>query len=206
MSQCTVPTLGEDGLILEGIATTLNPEGTVNIAPMGPIVAPELNCLLLRPFKSSTTYANLVRHGQGVFHVTDDVLLFAQSAIGNTAPQPRLTHAAVIEGQVIVDSCRWCEFKIESVDDSQQRAAIVARTVKVVRNRDFVGFNRAQHAVLEAAILATRMHLVPASDIEAEFGRLRTVVEKTGSNREHAAFELLAEHVETSRVASGLGQ
>ena len=61
--------------ILEGIVTTRNEDGTINVAPMGPVVdpaeAPRITNLLLRPFQTSTTYANLARTRQGVFHVTD---------------------------------------------------------------------------------------------------------------------------------------
>ena len=64
-----------DGTLLEGIVTTLNDDGTPHIAPMGPIVDGEFNVLLLRPFRTSTTYQNLKRTGQGVLHVTDDVEL-----------------------------------------------------------------------------------------------------------------------------------
>ncbi len=37
---------------------------------------------VLRPFRTSTTYRNLKAHGEGVLHITDDVLLLARTAIG----------------------------------------------------------------------------------------------------------------------------
>ena len=71
-------------MILEGILTTLSPEGLLNIAPMGPEIGPDpsMKTFELRPYRSSTTYQNLKARGEGVFHVTDDVLLLAQTAIG----------------------------------------------------------------------------------------------------------------------------
>ena len=68
-------------MILEGIVTTISPAGEVNIAPMGPRVDAEMRRLLLRPFNTSQTYRNLRQHGEGVFHVTDDVLLLAQISL-----------------------------------------------------------------------------------------------------------------------------
>ena len=65
-------------MILEGIVTTLDSDGRVNIAPMGPIVDVAMSTLHFRPFKSSRTYANLMQTQCGVFHVVDDVLLFGQ--------------------------------------------------------------------------------------------------------------------------------
>jgi hypothetical protein len=57
--------------------------------------------------------------------------------------------------------------------------------------REFFGFNRAKHAVLEAAILATRTDFLPAAEILSEFARLRVAVDKTGGPAERRAFELL---------------
>ena len=79
-------------MILEGIVTTLNDDATLNIAPMGPRVDPGTNLARfeLRPYRSSTTYHNLKARGEGVFHVTDDVLLLAQTAIGvAVSPAPK---------------------------------------------------------------------------------------------------------------------
>src|SRR5207302_1235693 len=59
-------------VILEGIVTTLDEADRLNVAPMGPRVEPEMDQLLLRPFRTSTTYRNLKGRGEGVFHVTDD--------------------------------------------------------------------------------------------------------------------------------------
>ena len=70
-------------LILEGVVSTLNPgheddvSVDVNISPMGPRVTGAMDSLLLKPYTSSRTYANLKRHGEGVFHVTDDMDLIA---------------------------------------------------------------------------------------------------------------------------------
>ena len=69
-------------MILEGVVTTLDESGVLNIAPMGPRLVHGLERFLLRPFRSSTTYRNLKIKCEGVFHVTDDVLLIARAAIG----------------------------------------------------------------------------------------------------------------------------
>src|SRR5436309_10267675 len=75
-------------MILEGIVTTISPEGVLNLAPMGPAVDEAMNRLLLRPYQTAQTYRNLKAHGEGVFHITDDVLLLAQAAIGAVEEPP----------------------------------------------------------------------------------------------------------------------
>ena len=57
--------------------------------------------------------------------------------------------------------------------------------------REFFGFNRAKHAVVEAAILATRTAFLPREQIMAEYERLAVLVEKTGGERETEAFAFL---------------
>ena len=61
--------------------------------------------------------------------------------------------------------------------------------------REFIGFNRARFAVLEAAILATRTHLLPADEIRADFARLQVIVDKTAGPREQEAMAMLTEYV-----------
>jgi uncharacterized protein len=183
-------------MILEGIVTTTNADGTINVAPMGPIVDAAMQSLVLRPFQTSTTYANLKRHGEGVLHVTDDVLLLARAAIGGLDATPETFPAEHVKGAVLRSACRWYEFRVRSLDDSQERTRIQAEVVHTGRLRDFFGFNRAKHAVLEAAILATRVHLLPVEEIRAEFDRLAVPVEKTAGEAEREAFRLLREYVE----------
>jgi len=183
------PQLGSDGRILEGIVTTQNTDASVNISPMGPIVDQHVSQFVFRPFRTSTTYANLKRNGQGVFHITDDVMLFAQAALGQPDPLP------VLDGLKLVDACRWYAFEIESLEDTEERTHIVARTTEHGRQRDFFGFNRAKHAVLEAAILATRLHLLPAEEIAAEIARLEAPVQKTAGRDEIAAFDFIKQYL-----------
>ena len=183
-------------MILEGIVTSLDPDGLVNFAPMGPYVEPSFATLRLRPYKTSRTYQNLKTHGQGVFHVSDDVLLLAQAAIGSLTQMPATFSAEKVKGQVIKSACRWYEFEVTEMDDSQDRTNITARVIHTGRLRDFVGFNRAKHAVLEAAILATRVHLIKKDYIMQEYDRLQIPLEKTAGAAELEAFALLRDFVQ----------
>jgi uncharacterized protein len=199
--QQPVPALPEDSL-LEGIVTTINSDGTPNIAPMGPIVDADFSTVLLRPFRTSVTYQNLKRIEQGVLHVTDDVELLARAAVGRLERQPDLLPAAAVEGVILADACRWYAFRVESIDDRNERTSIVARVVDRGRLRDFFGFNRGKHAVLEAAILATRIGLLEAEHIRNELKRLAVPVEKTGGRQERRAFAFLEQYVAEQLAAS----
>ena len=93
------------------------------------------------------------------------------------------------------DACRYYEFRVTAIDDRAERVTIDAETVHTGRRRDFFGFNRAKHAVVEASILATRTAFLPRAEIEAEFKRLAVLVDKTGGPREKEAFAFLKQHV-----------
>jgi len=185
-----------DKLIAEGIVTTVNPDGSANVSPMGPRVDREFTRLLLRPFQTSTTYQNLKRTGEGVFHITDDVLLIAKAAIGELDPLPPLEPAKHVRGFVLKDACRWFAFKVSRLDDTVERTTIDCTVVAAGEFRPFFGFNRAKHAVLEAAILATRIGILPGEQIRAELERLAIPVEKTAGNQEREAFEFLRQYIQ----------
>jgi uncharacterized protein len=181
------------------------PESRVNIAPMGPIVDERFERFILRPFRTSTTYRNIKATGQSVFHVVDDALLLARAAVGKVVPGPQLPvkPAEQVEGLVLLGACRYYELVAEDMDDSQDPVRIVMRAVRHRRLRDFAGFNRAAHGVLEAAILATRLHLTGAQPVLAKLAELDVIVRKTGSERELQAMAELTAYV-TRWQASGL--
>jgi hypothetical protein len=186
-------------MILEGIVTTISAEGAVNIAPMGPSVEESMQRFVLRPYRTAKTYQNLKACPEGVLHITDDVLLLARAAIGPVEPLPDLERPRRVQGFVLHDCCRYFEFRVQGFDDSGERSRLDAQIVHAERVRDFFGFNRAKHAVIEAAILATRTAFLPRAEIEGELSRLETIVRKTGGERESEAFALLRDHVRHAR-------
>lgn len=189
-------------MILEGIVTSEDREGRLNVAPMGPRVEASMRRFVLRPFRTSRTYRNLKETGEGVLHVTDDVLLLAQTAIGMEI-QPRTRRAEVVRGRILEEACRYYEFRVRDLDDREERVTIQAETVAEGRLRDYFGLNRAKHAVVEGAILATRVDLLPMEGILADFERYAVIVEKTGGESEREAWGLLEGYVR--RVAGERG-
>ena len=158
---------------------------------------------VLKPFRTSQTCLNLTAHGEGVLHVTDDVLLLAQAAVGTPDPYPPLFPAQQVRGYVLRDACRYAEFRVLSRGGNDDRATLEVEVLHIGRLRDFFGFNRGRHAVLEAAILATRTGLLSPESIEAEFARLAPLVEKTGGGRERQAFAFLCRFLASEKRRQG---
>jgi hypothetical protein len=192
-------------MILEGLVTTTTNEGQPHLAPMGPRVNPSMTELLLRPFPTSQTYRNLKAHGEGVFHITDDAALMARSALGLLGQVPQTKLAQAVEGWLLPEACRAYEFRVRSLDESGERVHIQADIVHTHRFRDFLGFHRAKHALLEAAILATRLHLIPADEVDRELARLRIIIDKTAGPDELTALSEVNAYVQRSRRRSEEG-
>jgi uncharacterized protein len=171
--------------ILETVVTTINPDGTVNCAAMGVEWGEER--IVIKPYRGTRTLRNLRAAGAAVVNLTDDMLLFSQAALAD--PHPPTHPAASVEGAVLDDACSWREVRVEAIDESAQRARVSTVVVDGGTGREFLGLNRARHAVLEASILASRARMLPAEDIRAELPRLQELVDKTGGSREREAME-----------------
>ncbi|HEX2636240.1 MAG TPA: DUF447 domain-containing protein [Gemmatimonadales bacterium] len=178
-------------MIIESIVTSMAADGTINFAPMG--VEWGESTLVLKPFLETTTFRNVRETRVAVVNITDDVMLFARAAISN--PEYPWVPATVVRGVVLEAACSWRELEVVTLDDTPPRSRIEARVLHHGFRREFIGFNRARFAVLEAAILATRTHLLPAEEIRAEYARLQVIVDKTAGPREREAMALLTEHV-----------
>jgi uncharacterized protein len=178
-------------LILETIVTTVAEDGRVNVAPMGVEWGDET--IVLKPFLETATYRNLTATRAAVVNLTDDVRVFARAAIAN--PEYPTRPATVVKGVVLEECCSWREVEVRTIDSTPPRSRIDTAVVHRGVHREFIGFNRARHAVLETAIHATRLHLLSKTFVEAEVARLQTIVDKTAGPQEREAMDLLSEHI-----------
>lgn len=193
-------------VIVETIVTTVAADGAINCAPMGVEWEPEREgaAIVLKPFLETATYRNVAATGAAVVNLIDDVRVFARAAISN--PVYETVPAAVVRGVVLADACSWREVEVRSIDSTPPRSRIETAIVHHGARREFIGFNRARHAVLETAIYATRVHMLPREFLLAELERLQVIVDKTAGPREFEAMALLAAYIgEACGRASGPG-
>jgi hypothetical protein len=177
-------------MIREAIVTTVDGEGRVHIAPLGLITDGE--GWILAPFRPSATLDNLRAVPHAVASHVDDVRVFAGCLTGRrdwpTAPTdgpvPRLAAAL----------SHW-ELDVERVVEDETRPRFHCRVAREASHAPAQGFNRAQAAIIEAAILTSRLHMLPRDKVESEMAYLRIAVEKTAGEREAEAWEWLLEKV-----------
>lgn len=183
--------------IRETIVTTVNAEGRVHIAPLG-IIAQD-DGWVIAPFRPSTTLENLVAVPFAIANYTDDMRIFAGCLTGRREwpvvtvdgyPVPRLE--AALSHSVL---------QVVSVKEDEVRPRYFCRIVAGGMHAPFTGMNRAKAAVLELAILVSRLHMLPKEKIDSEIAYLAIAIEKTAGPEEKQAWDWLMERVNEHRAA-----
>ncbi len=185
-------------MIRETILTTRDGEGRVHIAPIGLIEEGER--LVIAPFRPSTTLDNLQAVPYAVANYTDDVLVFAGCLTGRR--QWPVRPATSVPGAVLAQTLAHAELAVEEVRDDALRPRFVCRVVHEETHAPFRGLNRARAAVLEAAILVSRLDRLPADKVDREIAHLAIAVDKTAGPRERQAWEWLMQRIGEHRAAA----
>ena len=101
-----------------------------------------------------------------VANYTDDVRVFAGCLTGrHDWPTVAAEHVPVPR---LAGALAHAELAVTRVTEDAQRPRFHCRVVHRASHAAFAGFNRAQAAVIEAAILVSRLHLLPREKIERE--------------------------------------
>lgn len=193
-------------MIFETIITTQAAGGRIQITPMGAHhhQDEDEDLLVLAPFKPSTTLNNILYSRCAVLNHTDDVRVFAGALTGRndwaTVPAERVFCVR------LRDSLAHTELALERVEDDELRPRLVMRRVFEATHAPFRGFNRAQAAVIEAAILVSRLRMLPAEKIEREMAYLASAVEKTAGPAEREAWQWLEERIRQHRAQEATKQ
>ncbi|HVS26758.1 MAG TPA: DUF447 domain-containing protein [Burkholderiales bacterium] len=183
-------------MIHETIVTTQAQDRRIHIAPMG--IREESGLIVLTPFRPSTTLDNVLANGHAVLNSCDDVRIFA-GCLTNRRDWPTVSADKVPGVRLAAALAHW-ELKLEKIEEDELRPRLLCRVMHQVSHSPFRGFNRAQAAVLEAAILVSRLHLLPWEKIEAEVKYLAIAISKTAGPREQEAWGWLMEKIKAHRA------
>lgn len=186
-------------MILETILSSINADGMVNFAPMGVRIPDEdsershLKRIVLRPYAGSRTYENLRATGQGVVNFTGDVLAFVETGLYSGCPP--YVPSQKVRPPGMADASEVWEFTVSLFDAAAEPALVEGKIEHREQRGGFSGFCRAQGAVLEAAIAATRWQWLPIGKIIDSWPVWLEVVEKTGGKREREAFNKVGSYL-----------
>ena len=182
-------------MIRETIITTLNEDDSVHIAPMG--IRKEQGLYVIAPFKPSTTLQNLSRSQQAVINFTDDVRIFAGCLTGRYNWPTVSTD--VIKGQRLENALSHVEIEVSRFEEDEIRPRFFCTVKHEAIHQPFAGFNRAKSAVLEAAILVSRLHMLPHDKIDSEIEYLKIAIDKTAGEEELEAWGWLMDRIQDHR-------
>ncbi len=178
--------------IRECIVTTIREDKSIHIAPMG--IHEVGNNLIILPFKPSATLDNLERDGTATLNYTDDVRVYAGCLTGHRDWPTCSTD--VIIGARLENCLAHTELEVIDKEDDELRPKYICKVVHEATHQAFHGYNRAQSAVLELAILTSRLHMLPKEKITQELDYLKIGYEKTSGKREQEAWGWLMEKIQ----------
>jgi hypothetical protein len=179
-------------MIIETIVSTLDEGGNPNFAPMGLTWGEEI--VTVRPYRNTHTFQNMISSGYAVANITDDVLAFVQSCLFE---EVLLNFPAkVVPGVVFQGACYWRELEIIDRGGSDDRAELKCRVLYKGRQKDFLGFCRAGNAVIEAAILATRLDFYDPQMLTERLNHYMSIIDKTGDINEQKAFRMVYDYIQ----------
>jgi len=182
--------------IVETIVTTTNADGEAHIAPLGLIAEGER--WVIAPFRPSRTLDNLNEVPFAVASHTDDVRVFAGCLTGRKSWPTRA--ADKVQGVVLESAVSHWELAVDQITEHDVRPRFACRIVHEASHRPWEGFNRAQGAVLECAVLVSRLKMLPPEKIEAELEYLEIAVSKTAGPREQEAWGWLMARIDAWRA------
>jgi hypothetical protein len=183
-------------LILETVVTTVSPAGELHLVPFGLIG--EADGYVLAPFRPSPTIVNLEAIPSFAASSPRDIRVIAGAVTGRREWPTRACD--VIPGRRLADSFGHAEFEVAGVEHHETRPRFLGRMVHSAAHAPFIGYNRAQAAVLEAAILSTRLHMLEPDKVLTEMAYLAIAIGKTAGPREREAWGWIED-----KVAAALG-
>ena len=187
-------------MIRETIITTTGADGQPHVAPMGVTVEPagDEERFILAPFRPSRTLDNLFARRCAVVNHTEDVRVFAGCISGRRRDWPTVP-AERIDAPRLAGCLSHEEIVVAEVEDDPIRPRFHCRTVHAAGHARFRGHNRAQAAVIEAAILVSRLHMLPADKIDREIEYLSIAIGKTAGPHELEAWGWLIDRIAAHR-------
>jgi hypothetical protein len=183
-------------VIYETVVTTLAANGQAHVAPMG--VRYLGDRVVLMPFKPSTTHDNVVATGHAVLNILTDTRIFAGCVTGRR-DWPVLP-AEKIPGVRLASALTHVELRLGERFDDAQRPVLHMTRVHEVAHSNFAGFNRAQAAVIEGAVLVSRLHMLPPQKVDSEMAYLQIAIDKTAGPAEREAWGWLVDAVQRHRA------
>ena len=178
-------------MIRESIVITTDLKKKPHVVPMG--VTFNKKKLFISPFIPSKTYLNLKENPYAVINFTDDVNIFVDSLLGQK--NFKIESTKKIKSFYLKNALSYIEVKVIKFIENKTRPEFECKILKETSIGSFKGFNRAQLSVIEAAILVSRIDILPMKKIKKEINYLKIAIDKTAGKNEKIAWKKLIKEI-----------
>ena len=173
-------------MIHEVIVTTISNEGIVHIAPMGIRFIDKQ--VVISPFKPSTTLNNITENNIATINFIDDVRVFA-GIVSRHKKDWELsarTDLEIVPNLTLTNT--FYNVVVNEYQEDDKRPNIICDIKNSAIIKPFLGFNRAQFSVIEAAVLLSRLGMISMDKIDREIEYLKIGIDKTAGPHELEAW------------------
>ena len=173
-------------MIHEVIVTTISNEDIVHIAPMGIRFIDKQ--VVISPFKPSTTLNNITENNIATINFIDDVRVFA-GIVSRHKKDWELsarTDLEIVPNLTLTNT--FYNVVVNEYQEDDKRPNIICDIKNSAVIKPFLGFNRAQFSVIEAAVLLSRLGMISMDKIDREIEYLKIGIDKTAGPHELEAW------------------
>ncbi len=169
--------------ITEAIVTTVSKDGVPNAAPMG--IVRQGSKYFIRMFPDTTTFRNVSDVGYLVANFIDDSRVYVLSAFRDLGPEYFQFEDGMVPPR-LRDAAGWAYFRCKVED-----AVILEAVSATIASCRAPTYSRGFGAVIEAAIVGTRLHFYKGDEGIKKIREYEAIVKKCGSPADMEAMRTL---------------
>ncbi len=178
-------------MIIETIISTIDNEEKVNFSPFG--IQKNKNQILISPYIPSKTLLNLQLTKCAVINYTDNTNFFVNCIIGNKKFKKK--KCKNFPGFFLENCFGYEQVKVKKIIKDKLRPTFVCQIDKSFQIKNYEGHNRAKASIIEACILASRVHILDKKKILNELSYLGISVKKTAGSVEKKSWEKISKYI-----------
>jgi hypothetical protein len=179
-------------MIIETVVSTVNENKEPHFAAVGVEFMQEKAVFNL--YKKSRTFSNLKNKGSGIINLVDKAEYLLKAAVGST--EIDFSRVGEKELYYLTDCCNYYQFRLINIEDQAEKYLVKVEITAAEENRKYIGFNRANNLLVEAAVIASRIGITKTkNDLRQFINQNRRVINKTGDKNTQELLKFLERNI-----------
>ncbi|ADQ14383.1 DUF447 domain-containing protein [Halanaerobium hydrogeniformans] len=179
-------------MIIETVMTSLDSKNDLNFSAIG--VEFVKDKVIFYPYKNTTTAENILATKKGTVNIVDRSYYLILAALS----EPEFAVDKTDLGNYYLkDCCYYYEFKLSAISDLGKKYKLTANITAQKSRNDFIGLNRAENLLLEAAIIASRIGITKKTkELKNYLAENREIIFKTGDQKSKESYLFLKKYLQ----------